>query len=93
MKITKYLFLELLFILLVINNYGFVYLDSGEDICDTTGITNYLEFGWNNYFNWFRNDMDQVCRFDAKSLFMNFWFILTYYTLFKVPLLFANAHK
>ena len=41
MKITKYLFLELLFILLVINNYGFVYLDSGEDICDTTGITNY----------------------------------------------------
>lgn len=84
MKITKYLFLELLFILLVINNYGFVYLDSGEAICDTTGITNYLEFGWNNYFHWFRNDMDQVCRFDAKSLFMNFWFILTYYTLFKV---------
>ena len=64
---VKYLLLELLFIVLIINNYGlFVDMDKADLVCLDVGINNYLEFGWNNYFHWFRDDLDNVCRFETK---------------------------
>lgn len=85
MKIIKYLIAELLFIILIINNYGmFVNMDKADLVCINEGINNYLQFDWNSYFHWFRDDINTVCRFDTQSLFMYFWFVLTYYTLFKI---------
>lgn len=82
---VKYLLLELLFIVLIINNYGlFVDMDKADLVCLDVGINNYLEFGWNNYFHWFRDDLDNVCRFETKNLFIYFWFVFTYYTIFKI---------
>ncbi len=81
MKIVKYLILELLFIILVINSSG-LFID--ELICMDAGINNYQKFDWNNYFHWFREDLNNVCRFSPQSLFMYFWFVITYYTFFKI---------
>ncbi len=83
MKIAKYLFLELLFIILVINSYWF-FADMGRDNSVCVDVGNYLEFGWSSYFHWFREDLNQICHFAEKNLFMYFWFVLTYYTLFKI---------
>lgn len=83
MKIAKYLFLELLFIILVINSYWF-FADMGRDNSVCVDVGNYLEFGWSSYFHWFREDLNQICHFAEKNLFMYFWFVFTYYTLFKI---------
>ena len=85
MKIAKYLILELLFIILVINSYWF-FADMTRDnsVCIDVSINNFSELGWSNYFHWFREDLNQICYFDEKKLFMYFWFVFTYYTLFKI---------
>ena len=85
MKIAKYLALELLFIILVINNYGlFIDMDKGDQTCLVGIVDNYLTFGRNNYFHWFREDLNQVCRFEGRILIGYMWFVLSYYTLLKV---------
>lgn len=83
MKIAKYLILELLFIILVINSYWF-FADMDRDNSVCVDVGNYLEFEWSSYFHWFREDLNQICHFDEKNLFMYFWFVFTYYTLFKI---------
>ena len=85
MKIAKYLILELLFIILVINSYWF-FADMTRDnsVCIDVSVNNFSELGWSNYFHWFREDLNQICHFDEKKLFMYFWFVFTYYTLFKI---------
>ena len=66
MKIAKYLFLELLFIILVINSYWF-FADMGRDNSVCVDVGNYLEFGWSSYFHWFREDLNQICHFAEKK--------------------------
>ena len=85
MKIAKYLIPELLFIILVINSYWF-FADMGRDnsVCIDVSTNNFLEFGWSSYFHWFREDLNQICHFDEKNLCMYFWYVFTYYTLFKI---------
>ena len=77
MKIAKYLILELLFIILVINSYWF-FADMDRDNSVCVDVGNYLEFEWSSYFHWFREDLNQICHFDEKNLFMYFWFVFTF---------------
>ena len=75
----------MLFIILVINSYWF-FADMTRDnsVCIDVSINNFSELGWCNYFHWFREDLNQICHFDEKNLFMYFWYVFTYYTLFKI---------
>jgi len=85
MKIAKYLILELLFILLVINSNGlFLDMDKGNQTCFVGVFNDYLKFDWSNYFHWFREDLNQACRFEGRILIGYMWFVLSYYTILKV---------
>ena len=50
MKIAKYLILELLFIILVINSYWF-FADMDRDNSVCVDVGNYLEFEWSSYIS------------------------------------------
>ena len=82
MKIAKYLILELLFIILVINSYWF-FADMDRDNSVCVDVGNYLEFEWSSYFHWFRSDENLVCRFTSFDTWAFFIPILIFYTVLK----------
>ena len=88
MKIAflKYLILDFLFAYLLVCGYtlhlGFA-LEYSEQTCLAAGINNYMEFGWDNYFHWFWNKIDNVCRFNDIIWMTYNWLLISYYGLLK----------
>ena len=60
---------------------------SGE-ICITPAwgaqIQNYLEFGWNNYFHWFRKDEQAPCRYETFTIICFYILAVPLYTGLKI---------
>ncbi len=85
MKIVRYIVLEIAFVCFAILWGTMMTNDhqSGE-ICITpdwgTPINNYLEFGWNNYFHWFRVDENAPCRYTLSTLIFFYLFVLLFYS-------------
>ena len=89
MKIAKYIILELLIIVLSLLWGTMMTNDhqSGE-ICITPAwgaqIQNYLEFGWNNYFHWFRKDEQAPCRYETFTIICFYILAVPLYTGLKI---------
>ncbi len=89
MKIAKYIILELMIIVLSLLWGTMMTNDhqSGE-ICITPAwgaqIQNYLEFGWNNYFHWFRKDEQAPCRYETFTIICFYILAVPLYTGLKI---------
>ncbi len=85
MKIVKYLVLESLFICFALL-WGDMLTNDHKpgEVCITVEwgeqIGNYLEFGWNNYFHWFRDQEKLPCRYETYMLFFYYIFVLIFYS-------------
>ena len=47
-------------------------------------IQNYLEFGWNNYFHWFRKDEQAPCRYETFTIICFYILAVPLYTGLKI---------
>ena len=94
-KISLYFLLEILFVGISLFCAGVMLSDAHQsgEICITPScgaqIRNYLEFGWDNYFHWFRKDEREPCRYQTYIIVSFYFLILPLYTGLKV---YAKSH-